>query len=207
MQSWLVITFEYLLGNGYNVTVEGPETDLWDGIARLLHRLQLLKDGIPRIPIQIGVGDIKDQHVHAGIRKHRNVVTYHETVRTDEITVFRLSPMIRVIVVGRQVLAVGPVDVVPETCIGMSGEDFRHIPVVQSGINTVIRTIVPGDIEHPHETAFFGSGTYFIGGGHMPPDGVGGHPGVLHQVLLGTDRQGQEQEGDYPGKDSPVHCE
>ena len=165
-----------LLHHSDDVAVEGPEAELRHLVALLFHGLHRAHEHFPFVPVQDGIGDIQDNHVHTGIHQHRHVAPYHPFVLTQEIAGFGFSPM-----VGAHAGACGP-SLIGAAGIGVLCQYFGHIG--QIGLSVVQPRCMPGDVEDSHGACLVRLQRAFRTGGHGAPHSVGCHPRVGHQVLI-----------------------
>ena len=140
----LVITVVETLYHGYHIAVEGPEAELRNLVAILLHLLHGAEEYFPFVPIEYGIGDIHNQDIHSCIGQHGEVVLDNVFVLTEEISIFRFSPMIR---------RSCPGFVVPFKPGG--GVFVEHLAHVAFVFQSIVKSLgVPGDIEDAHGTWF-----------------------------------------------------
>ena len=142
------------------------ERDLRGAIALATHLRPHAQQGA--IPIAVGdlIGDIEDDHVHAGVREHLGVLAQDALVVRQIVSEERLAPMMR------------RVQRSPQRAVRLlhglriRGENLRHIE--RPALNVLAE---PEEIEDADRAIGPWRGNGGIRG-NSSAQGVGGHPGV-----------------------------
>ena len=149
----------------------GEEGDLRRGVALAAHLASATWQTVSTsFGIGEGIGDIEEQHVHARIGQHLQVLPMHPGVVAEEVADGRLAPPVE-----RARAAEG--------VVGGVGDDLR---VVEGAVGAVLA--VPEEVEDA-DIAVAAPRAGVGGGGGRAAQGIGGDPGVSGEIARGGRRE------------------
>ena len=171
-----VIALEDLLRACDHRTVVAPETDFRHRVTLVFHLLEGGEKLVPLFPVAHGIGDIKYYDINSGIGEHGDILTYHITVGAEEISGFRLPPVVASHIARRSPQTCG----IGKPCLRISLENIGHIPVTGGGI--IQEFLMPSDIENADSARLTLPGGICRRLRHSASKAVCGHPGVRHKI-------------------------
>ena len=167
-----------ILNDRNHRSVESPETEFGHFVPLGFHLLHGPENHIPFIPIAYGIGHIHNQHINPGIGQHREILTDHPVILTQEVAHFRFGIVIRPLRPQRMVCI--------QPSLRILLQNFGHIGRIRAlQVGQSLR--MPRNVENSDHTTLviFNRSDLFIRG-HRTAKCVGRHPRIRINVAILT---------------------